>query len=59
MLMVMLKIVVEVVVMIKMILILRMMKVLKANFCNPFSLAFPQFLMRIYHFLVQFYVNNL
>ena len=59
MLMVMLKMVVEVVVMIKMILILRMMKVLKANFCNPFSLAFPQFLMRIYHFLVQFYVNNL
>ena len=42
-----------------MILIYKVLMVLKANYCNPILLAFPQFLMRIYQFLVQLYVNNL
>ena len=42
-----------------MMLIYKVIMVLKANYCNPILLAFPQLLMRIYQFLVQLYVNNL
>ena len=59
MLIVMLKMVLEMMLMIKMILILKMTMVLKENFCNSILLAFPQLMIRIYHFLIQLDVNNL
>ena len=43
----------------KMILVFKMVMMLKANFCNSILSAFPQFLMRIYHFLVQLHAHNL
>ena len=53
------KMVVEMMMMTKMVLILKIMMVLKTNFCNSIFLAFPQYLMGIYHFLVQMDLNNL